>query len=93
MWGLLRLLTAASVAGALAVLLRGLRKRHELMSPKDSEEPHTGSETSPGTDRDGAGSNRKELYEEAQRLEIPGRSRMNKRQLARAVGEAKETGR
>jgi hypothetical protein len=32
---------------------------------------------------------RRELYEEARRLGIPGRSRMNKAELARAVARAK----
>lgn len=33
-----------------------------------------------------AGKTRAELYEQAKRKKIPGRSRMNKQQLARAVG-------
>jgi Protein of unknown function (DUF2795)/PRC-barrel domain len=36
----------------------------------------------------GSDATRKELYEEARRLDIPGRSKMNKQQLARAVGRA-----
>ena len=38
--------------------------------------------------RAGSEPTRKELYEEARRLEIPGRSKMNKRELARAVDRA-----
>jgi hypothetical protein len=94
MRGLLRLLTAASVVGALVALLRELfRRGPELLSSKGSEEPRTESERSPGAVRNGEGLSRKELYEEAQRLGIQGRSKMNKSQLERAVGEAREAGR
>lgn len=94
MRGLLRLLTAAGAVGALVVLLRELvRRRPEFLNPKESEELRTESEMSLDTTRDGAGPSRKELYEEAQRLGIQGRSKMNKRQLERAVGEAEEAGR
>jgi hypothetical protein len=90
MRGLLRVLAAASVVGALAVLLRELfRDRPELLKPKRNEEPRAASNRSPGTIRNGAVTSRAELYEEARRLEIQGRSKMNKRQLERAVDEAR----
>jgi hypothetical protein len=94
MRGLLRLLMAASVVGALVALLRELLRRGpELLSSLGSEEPRIESEMSPGTVHKRRGQSRKELYEEAQRLEIEGRSKMNKSQLERAVGEAKEASR
>jgi hypothetical protein len=94
MRGLLRLLAAAAVVGALAALLRELlRDRPELLGVKRTEEHLDAAETAPHTTRDSAGPSRKELYEEAQRLEIQGRSKMNKRQLERAVDEAKGAGR
>jgi hypothetical protein len=94
MRGLLRLLAAATIVGALAALLRELLRRGaEPLSSQGSEEPHTERQMSSGTGRDGAGPSRKELYEEAQRLEIQGRSKMNTRQLERAVDAAKGAGR
>lgn len=94
MRGLLRLLAAATVVGALAALLRELlRGRGELSGLKGTEEHLDAAETAPRTTRDSAGPSREELYEEAQRLEIQGRSKMNKRQLERAVDAAKGAGR
>ncbi len=94
---LARLLLAG---GAIAALLAGLRKlfegRTELLRSAATVAGPAASETGPGPpaaprveeSRNGiADLSREELYEKAKRLEIEGRSKMNKRELARAVAE------
>lgn len=61
--------------------------------PADQEgrgEPRSASraEAARGAGRPESERTREELYQEARRLDIPGRSKMNKRQLARAVSRA-----
>lgn len=96
MSGFLRLLGAATIVGALAILLRELfRERPELMSAASSDQVESKRKASPRSARsdirnDGGGQSREELYEEAQRLGIKGRSRMKKSQLKRAVENARE---
>jgi hypothetical protein len=93
MSGFLRLLSAASILGALGILLRELfRQRAELLRPASSDLGR--SRSAPERNRartanDGTGPSRQELYEEAQRLEIKGRSKMKKDQLERAVKKAR----
>ena len=89
-------------AGTVAALLVGLRKlfedRTELL--RSAAEPGEGGpEASPyvappvDETRNGATDlTREELYEKAQRLEIEGRSKMNKRELERAVAEREAAG-
>jgi hypothetical protein len=78
-----RLLLAA---GAIGALLAGLRKllEEQAGSPASSRADES---------RNGAAElSREELYEKAKRLEIEGRSKMNKRELARAVAEREAGG-
>jgi hypothetical protein len=84
-------------AGAVAALLVGLRKlfedRPELLrsaAEPGEVDPQASPYVAPPVDeiRNGsAGLTREELYEKAKRLEIEGRSKMNKRELERAVAE------
>jgi hypothetical protein len=78
---LARLLLAA---GAIGALLAGLRK---LLEPGPPAPPRA-DESRNGT----SDLSRKQLYEKAKRLEIEGRSKMNKRELARAVAEREAGG-
>lgn len=88
-------------AGTVAALLVGLRKlfedRTELL--RSAAEPgEAGPEASPyvppvDETRNGATHlTREELYEKAKLLEIEGRSKMNKRELERAVAEREAAG-
>jgi hypothetical protein len=78
-----RLLLAA---GAIGALLAGLRKLFE-------EQPGPTAAPRAAESRNGAADlSREELYEKAKRLEIEGRSKMNKRELARAVAEREAGG-
>jgi Rho termination factor, N-terminal domain len=92
-------------AGAIGVLIAGLRKlfdhRPELLraSVAPSGPQETQRRADPPTPPDAADTgngttelSREELYEKAQGLKIEGRSKMNKRELARAVAE-REAGR
>lgn len=91
----LRLLGAASIVGGLAILVRELfREKRELLRPASSDQGK--SKPAPKRKRaqtdaasDGTGPSREELYEEAQRLNIKGRSKMKKDQLERAVKKAR----
>jgi hypothetical protein len=64
---------AAAIAGAVLIMLAVKR----LLGPR---------RTQPATARS-RGRTRKDLYEEAKRRGIPGRSRMNKAELARAIAD------
>ena len=91
----LRLLAAASIAGALAILLRELfRERPELLGSASSDQGEGAHTPEPKPDRrdttnHGPGQSKEMLYEEAQRLGIKGRSKMKKGQLERAIKDAK----
>jgi hypothetical protein len=63
----------------------GLPERRESAAPRRSRGPAKRGATTRGD----AEPTRDELYAEARRLEIKGRSKMNKRELARAVGRAR----
>jgi hypothetical protein len=95
MSGFLRLLAAASIVGGLAILLRELfRERTELLRPASGGQVESKSRPKPKrsqaqTRSDGTGPSREKLYEEAQRLEIKGRSKMKKDELERAVKKAR----
>jgi DNA end-binding protein Ku len=63
----------------------GQRKRNQTKSSRRSAPRAARSDPK----RDGRGPSREKLYEEAQRLEIKGRSKMKKDQLERAVKKAR----
>ena len=98
MRGLTRIVLSGAVVAGLAALLRrlfegqeellGLHRRSEAKQ-SDRKAPGKRSEQTPQAQRNGDGPSREELYAKAKRLNIEGRSKMNKSQLARAVG-AKE---
>ena len=93
MGGLIRILFAAGVIGGLGVLLRELfADRPQLLRTSESSAPQ-GHRPKRKATSDEAGPSRAELYEQAQRLEIEGRSKMSKRQLERAVAKARGGGR
>jgi negative regulator of sigma E activity len=89
-------------AGAVAALLVGLRKLFEgrpelLRSAAEPGEagPQASASMAPPVDetRNGTASlTREELYEKAKRLDIEGRSKMNKRELERALAEREAGG-
>jgi hypothetical protein len=88
-----RILTLALAATVAALVAAGIRRllepdQRQAMRPAQnagsSERPAKQGSSRQGPTRD-------ELYSEAQRLEIEGRSKMNKKQLAEAV-EAAKTG-
>ncbi|MGH2955643.1 MAG: hypothetical protein ACRDL6_01445 [Solirubrobacterales bacterium] len=92
---LFRLLLVAGVLGGLWVLLR------ELLEEQDGQTREAGSRApaseAPASEAkgptDGAGSvSKAELYRQAQQLDVQGRSKMNREELARAVGEARGGG-
>ncbi len=95
MSGLLRLIGAAGVIGALGVFLRELFRNqpHLLRGTTDASGPaRTKNASKPSEKSSGPspeGKTQQELYEQAQRLEIPGRSKMNKRQLEHALAKAR----
>jgi hypothetical protein len=65
-----------------------------LAAGEDEPAPRqmSGRPSPPARPRDDSEPTRDELYAEAKRLEIEGRSKMNKQQLARAVGRRRERG-
>jgi Rho termination factor, N-terminal domain len=101
-----RLARILLAAGAIGALLAGLRKlfgdRTELLrssvAPRQADPEADRDAGSPVSSRADASPNgasdlsREELYEKAKRLEIEGRSKMNKRELARAVAEREAGG-
>jgi hypothetical protein len=101
-----RLARILLAAGAIGALLAGLRKlfgdRTELLrssvAPRQADPEADRDAGSPVSSRADASPNgasdlsREELYEKAKRLEIEGRSKMNKRERARAVAEREARG-
>ncbi len=88
----LRIVTAAAIAAGLYFLIRHLlddgqssERRRNQSSPSSSPEQTVHTDGSGDLD----GRTREQLYEEAKRLGIEGRSKMNKAELARAVQEAR----
>jgi Rho termination factor, N-terminal domain len=85
---LIGLLLAATVIGAAWVLLR------DLLAEREIEERLPASESSSantGASGNGAGGPSKaELYREAQELEVEGRSKMTKDELAAAIEAARQ---
>jgi hypothetical protein len=67
--------------GLAAASLRAIRRRSGERADSTDSSASAGS----GSARGGAAPTRAELYREAQRLGIPGRSRMTKRQLEQAL--------
>jgi Rho termination factor, N-terminal domain len=85
---LFRVLLATGVIAALVVWLRQLLEgRVELLGTESEDENSLQGEPSvPTTPANGrAGLTREELYEEAKRLGIEGRSRMSKQELRAAI--------
>ena len=72
--------------GVAAAAWRARRRR-----AGEPEEPAPEASPLPAEARNGATPTRAELYREAQRLGIPGRSRMTKRELEQALAEHRET--
>jgi hemerythrin superfamily protein len=60
----------------------------EVTGHQLEDEAERGSAASPGKGPDGDGVTREELYEQAKKKDIPGRSTMSKDELARALDEA-----
>ena len=97
-----RLLFAGALVGGLVALLRKLFEGHEELlgtaEPSSASRPPTAKPSKPraaaaATERDGlAGMSREDLYEEAKRLDIGGRSKMNKSQLEKAIARHETTG-
>jgi hypothetical protein len=85
---LAKLLAAASILAGVAALIRAILDRQETgPAPVNaSEGARPGPATHPGEPT------RDELYEEAKRLDIEGRSAMNKAELGRAVEAARGSG-
>lgn len=89
-----RILTLALAATVAALVAAGIRR---LMEPDPQEAIPAAGDGAPA-DKPSASSpeaeepTRDELYTEAQRLEIQGRSKMNKQQLQEAVDAAKTGG-
>lgn len=81
-----RLIRAAAALAALG-LLAALARR--LVSPPPPGEPTTAAEPGP-VPAPAPQTTRRELYEEARRLEIKGRSKMSKAELIQAVTAAKK---
>lgn len=80
MRGLLKLALFGSAVYAAIVFLRRLLEGDLVDEAPVQEPPRKEART------------RDELYREATRLDIPGRSKMNKQQLQKAVDEATSTG-
>ena len=90
----IRLLLLAGVLAGLAAWLKEIVDRAEppSESPADRPQSRSGSPTPNGRGASSGGTDaptREELYEEAQRLEIKGRSKMSKQELERAVQSAR----
>jgi hypothetical protein len=88
---ILRLLLAAGVLAGLWVLVRELLEGADDRS-REAGGVSTGLETSSAAAgrSNGAGElSKAELYRQAQRLDVQGRSKMSKEELARAVAEAR----
>jgi hypothetical protein len=77
---------AGTIAASLVALRKLLEDRAELL--RSDAERREVDETTNGT----AQLTREELYKKAQRLEIEGRSKMNKRELERAVAKREAVG-
>jgi hypothetical protein len=93
-----RIAIAAALAAAAAQAIRWLLEREAGTAP-ELPRPRPGPRTAPsrnGTAPSSAssagGPTRDELYAEARRLEIQGRSKMNKQELQQAVEAAKTKG-
>jgi Rho termination factor, N-terminal domain len=81
---LIGLAVAATVIGAVWILLR------DLLAEREIEESQPGS-TGTGASGNGAGGMSKaELYREAQELDVEGRSKMTKDELAAAIEAARQ---
>jgi hypothetical protein len=94
-----RIVLAAALAAAAAQAVRWLLERddgssRELPPPTPVPSAAGTSNGASGTGRSSAGGEptRDELYREARRLEIEGRSKMNKQELKQAVEAAKTGG-
>jgi hypothetical protein len=94
-----RIALAAALAVAAAQAVRWLldrddRSSRELPPPTSVPSSAGSSNGASGTARPSAGGEptREELYREARRLEIEGRSKMNKQELKQAVEAAKTGG-
>jgi hypothetical protein len=89
---------AVAVAAAAAQAIRWLLERDDeaAQAPLPPEQTFARAENRDGAAPSGAsaagGPTREELYREARRLEIQGRSKMNKRELQEAVEAAKTGG-
>jgi hypothetical protein len=89
-----RLLFAGALIGGLIALLRRLFEGHEellgMAGSSSASEPPIAAAV---TDQNGvAGLSREQLYEQAKRLDIEGRSKMNKSQLEKAVARHEASG-
>jgi DNA end-binding protein Ku len=83
-----RLLISGSLIAALAVALRRLLK--DAGSRGNPGDPATAPSSASGESREPNGPadlSRKQLYQQAKDLQIPGRSKMNRDELARALEE------
>ena len=84
--GLAAAVATTAVGGAVAKRLLDHTRGEEpdpRSGERNGESPRAPEQVRPGAGA--TGPSRRELYEEARRLGIPGRSKMNKRQLQEAV--------
>jgi hypothetical protein len=85
---LIGLALAATVIGAVWILLRDLLAEREI---EESLPATDSSSATTGASGNGAGGPSKaELYREAQRLDVEGRSKMTKDELAAAISAARQ---
>ena len=86
-----RILRIALAVAMAALVATGIRR---LLEPVEQETTpaSTSDGRSPSTPADPGSPTRDELYSEAQRLDIQGRSKMNKQELQEAVEAAKTGG-
>jgi DNA end-binding protein Ku len=90
---LLQLAIVGVLIAAAWALLRELLERPPGVSATDQTDPGPSAEARTG-EGDGMGSASKaDLYRRAQKLDIPGRSKMSKDELAAAVAAARRGGR
>jgi hypothetical protein len=94
---LFRLLLAAGLLAGLWVLLRELLEGGDRPPAETGAGPAEAGESAGAKERSGSSGqsngagelSKAELYRQAQRFEVKGRSRMSKEELARAVAEAR----